>query len=73
MSGFCNLKGASYMLDVIEDFLDMVLHYRHSVEAFFNNRGAKLIVVVKMYGLQIQLMKTSVGGEFVDGSGCGMM
>ena len=45
-SGFLHTKGASSVVDALEDVVDVVVHYSHSVEPFFCGRRAEFIVVI---------------------------
>ena len=67
------MKVVSFVLDLFEDIMDLVMHYSYSIEPFFSSGGGEFVVVIEVYGAWIKAIETSVGGEFVRSSGCGMI
>ena len=67
------MQGASFIVDALEDIVDMVVHYSHSVELFFCGGGGEFVVVIEVYGAYINAIETSVGGEFVGSGGCSII
>ena len=67
-SSFFNMQGTSFMINTVEDLVDMVMYCNYSVQPFFCDGGGVFIVVIEVYGACIKAIETSVGGEFV-GSG----
>ena len=67
------MKGTSFMVNMLEDILDVVVHYSYSVEAFFCGRRGEFVVVIKVYAAWIKAIETSVSGEFVSSGGCGVV
>ena len=61
------------MVDALEDVVDVVVHYSHSVEPFFCGRRGEFVVVIKVYGASIKAIETSIRGEFVGSGGCGII
>ena len=64
------MQGASFMVDTLENIMDMLMHCSHYVEPFFCSGGGGFIVVINVYGAWIKGMQTSVGGEFMGSGGC---
>ena len=60
MSGFLKMKGTSFVFDSFEDLVDVVVHCRHSMESFFGGGRREFAVIVKVYGMWITAMETSV-------------
>ena len=46
---FLNMNGALFVLDPYEDIMNMVVHYSHSIEAFFCSRRGEFVVIVMVY------------------------
>ena len=67
------MKGASFVVDLFEDVVDVVMHCSHSVKPFFCNGGKEFVVVIEVYGAWIKAIETSVGEEFVGSSGCSII
>ena len=61
------------MVEALEDVMDMVVQYSHSVEPFFCSGEGEFVVVIEVYGAWIKAMETSVVGEFVSSGGCGII
>ena len=72
VSSFFNLKVASFVVDLFEDVVDVVMHCSHSVEPFFCSEGGEFVVVIELCGACIKAIETSIWGEFVGRSGCGI-
>ena len=73
LSGFFNMQRALFIVDMLEDVVHIVVHCSHSVKLFFCGGGGEFVVVMKVYGMWITAIETSVGGEFVGSSGCGIV
>ena len=71
LSCFFNMQGALFIVDVLEDVVDMVVHCSHSVEPFFCSGGGEFVVVIEVYSAWIKAMETSIRREFVGSGGCG--
>ena len=70
---FFNMKVASFVVDLFEDIIDVVIHCSYSAEPFFCSRGGEFVVVIEVYGAWIQAIETSLEGEFVGSCGCGII
>ena len=70
VSGFLNMKGPSFMVDSFADILDVVVYYIHFIEPFFYNAVGEVIVVIMVYGVWIEGIKTSVEAECVASGSC---
>ena len=53
--------------------MDVVTYRSHTVEPFFYSKGGQFIVIIEQYAAWIKATDTSVGGEFVGSSGCGII
>ena len=73
LSRFFNMQGASFIVDALEDIVDMVVHYSHSVELFFCGGGGEFVVVIEVYGVWIKAIETSIREEFVGSGGYGIV
>ena len=73
LSSFFNMQGTLFIVDTLEDIVDMVVHYSHSVEPFFCSGGGEFVVVIEVYGAWIKAIETSVGGECVGRGGCSII
>ena len=67
------MQGASFMVDALEDVMDVVVHYSHSVEPFFYGGRVEFVAVIELYGGWIKAIETSIRGEFVGSGGCGII
>ena len=67
------MKVASYVVDSLQDVIDVVMHCSHSVVPFFCSRGGDFVVVIDVYGVWIKAIETSVGGELVGSGGYGIL
>ena len=67
LSSLFNMQVASFIVNMLEDIVDVVMHYSHSVDPFFCGRGGEFVIVIEVYCVWIKAIKTSVGGEFVGG------
>ena len=67
------MQGASFMVDVLDDIVDIVVQCSHSVEPFFCGGGGEFVVVIQVYGVWIKAIETFVGGEFVGSGSCGIV
>ena len=70
VSGFLNTQVASFMLDLLEDIIDVVVHTSHSVKVFLYSGGAEFVLVVTMYGTCIKAIEPFAREEFVGSGGC---
>ena len=61
------------MVDAFADVVDMVVYRSHSVEPFFCGGGGEFIVVIKVYGVWIESIETSIRGELAGSGGCGII
>ena len=61
------------MVDALDDVVDMVVYCSHSIEPLFCGGGGELVVVIKVYGAWVKATEASIGGEFVDSCGCGIV
>ena len=69
LSSFFNIKGPSFIADVFEDIMDVVVYCSHSVRGFLCRWPGKFVVVVEVHGAWIRAIETSVGVEFVGSGG----
>ena len=67
------MKVALFVVDLLQDIVDMFMHCSHSVEPFFCDGGGEFEVIIEMYGAWIKATETSVGGEFVGSGACGII
>ena len=72
LSCFFNMQGASYIVDALEDDVDVVVYCSHAVEPFFCGWRGDFVVVIEVYGAWIKAIETSMRGEFVGSGGCGI-
>ena len=70
---FFNIQGPSFMVDALEDVVDVVMHSSHSVEPFFCGGGGEFVVVIEVYGAWIKAIETSIRREFVGSGGCSIV
>ena len=68
-----NMKRDSFVAHAYEDIVDMVVHCSYSMEPSFCGGGVEFVVVIKVYGTWIKAIETSIRGEFVGSSGCGIV
>ena len=73
LSSFFNTKSTSFVGDVLENVIDIIMYCSQSVEPFFNSRRGEFIVVIKLYDAWIEFIETSVLREFLGSSGCGVI
>ena len=73
LSSFCNTQGASFMVDMLEDVVDMVVHCSHSIELFFCGGRGEFVVVIEVYGAWVKPIETSVWRESVGSDGCSII
>ena len=50
VSGFLNMKGASFVVDALEDVVDVFVHCSHSMKPLFCCGRGEFILVIKVYG-----------------------
>ena len=67
------MHDALFVVDTLEDVVDMFVHNSNSVEPLFCGGRADFIVVIEPYGAWITAVKTSVGAEFVGSGGSGII
>ena len=53
------------MVDALEDVIDVVVHYSHSVKPFFCGWRGEFVVVIEVYGAWIKAIETPIRGELV--------
>ena len=73
LPSFVNMKGASFIVNSLEDIVDMLVHYSDSVKPFIHVRRGEFVVVVKLYGAWIKAIEAYIGGEVVGSGGCGIV
>ena len=73
LSDFFNTQCASFMVDALEDVVDMVVHCGHSVEPVFCGGVREFVVVIDWYSACIKSIVTSAGGELGGNGGCGIV
>ena len=61
------------MVDPLEDVVDVVVYYSHSVEPFFCGWRGEFAVIIEVYGAWIKAIETSMRAEFVGSGGCGII
>ena len=54
------MKGAAFVVNAFEYFVDVVVHCSYSVEPLFCTRREELVGVIDMYGAWIKAMEASV-------------
>ena len=57
-------------MDLLKDIVDVVVHFSHSIEAFFCGRVGECIVITMVHSSCIAVIETSIGGELVGSGGC---
>ena len=67
------MQGASFMVDALEDVVDVIVQCSHSVDSFFCGWRGEFVVVIEVYGPWIKAIETLVNGEFVGSGGCGII
>ena len=67
------MQGASFIVDVLEHVMDVVVHCSHSVEPFFFSGRAEFVVVIEVYGVWVKGIETATRGEFVGSCSCGIV
>ena len=67
------MKVASFVVDSFEDVVDGVMHCSPSIELFLCSRGKGFVALIKVYGMWIKAIETSVEGEFLGSGGCGII
>ena len=73
LPSFLNMKRTSFMVNTLEDIVDVVAHNSHSVETFFCGRRGEFIVFIEVHGAWIKDIEISAGGEFVSSGGSGVV
>ena len=73
LPSFVKMKGASFMLDTLEDVMDMVAHCSHTIETFCCGARGEFAVIIEVYGAWIKAIETLVGGDYVSGGGSGVV
>ena len=73
VSSFFNVIVALFVVDSLEDVVDMVMHCSHSFEAFFCSRRGEFVVLIQVYGTWITAIETSVGRDLVCTGGYGII
>ena len=69
LSCFFYMQGASFIVDGLEDVVDVVVHCRYSVEPSFCGRRGEFIVIIEVHSAWIKGTETSISGEFVGSGG----
>ena len=64
---------ASFVLNVFEDVVEVVMHCGLSVEPFFCSQGEEFVVVIEVYGTWFNGTETSVVPEFVCDGCCSII
>lgn len=59
------MKHTLLVVDCMEDIVDKIVHYRHSIKIFLCRRRGDFVVVINLYSAFIKSIETSVWGEFV--------
>ena len=67
------MQGATFIVDALEDLVDVVVQCSHSVEPFFCGWRGEFAVIIEVYGAWIKAIETSVRGELVATGGCGII
>ena len=57
-----------FVVDMLEGIVNLVVHFCYSIYLFFSCRGEEYVVVIKVQGVRVKAVETSVRGECV-GSG----
>ena len=60
LSCFVIMKSTLFVGDTFEDIVNVVAHCSYLVDPFFYARSGRFIVIVKVYGMTIKHMETSV-------------
>ena len=68
LTSFFNIKGTSFLVNVLEDIVNMVMHDRCRVEPFFCRGRDEFVVVIKINGTGMEAIEISMWGEFVSSS-----
>ena len=67
------MKSTLFMVNTLEDVVDMVVHCGNSVELFFCSGRGEFVVIVEVNSTWIKAIEISVGGEFVGRGGSGVV
>ena len=67
------MKGTSFVVDELEEIMNMVVNCSHPVKLFFCKRRAEFAVVIEVYGVWIAVMETSMRAQFVVINGCAVI
>ena len=73
VSSFFNTKHALFIVDLLDGIVDMVVHYSDCIQLLFCSGKGELVVIIKVYGVWIEAIETSVWEEFVGSGGCGVV
>ena len=60
MSSFFNMQGASFMVDIFEYSVDVVVYGSHVVKLFMRSGRAEFVVVSEVYGVWVEDIESSV-------------
>ena len=67
------MQGALFMVDALEDVMDVFVHCSHSVEPFFYGGRGEFVVVIEVHGAWIKAIETSIREDFVGSSRCSII
>ena len=67
------MQGASFIIDALEDVVNVVVQCSPSVELFFCGGRGEFVVVIEVYVAYIKAIETSIRGEFVGSGGCSII
>ena len=68
-----NIKGTLFMIDMLVDVVDMVMHCSHPIKPFFCGGREDFVLIIQLYFVWIKTIGTSVGAEIVGSGGCGIV
>ena len=59
LPSFFYVKGASFIVNTLENIVDVVVHSSHSVELVFYSGRGEFVVVIEMYSAWLKAIETS--------------
>ena len=73
VSPYFNMKGASFIVNTFKNVINVVVYCCHSLKPFFCTNREEFVVIIVAYSAWIKPTETSVRGEFMNSSSCGIM
>ena len=64
------MDGSAFLVDGFEGGVNLVIHYRHSVQPLFTGGGGEVIVIIEVYCAWVEAIQASVVGVTMGGGRC---